>query len=207
MKKLFMAVAACLMMAGSSDASVTETISLAGNGGLLGTSLLINSAPITDNGVTFTAQFQVTGSDVSGAPAPANLQQTVDGLGIAGNGTDGINADDELTITFAGFTSVSGGSVAFDGFSGFELTGVDIAGEIAVLNGQTIPNNGPFNFTPLPSFQLTGQDNFFNSAADSNFRVLTFNSTFTGTAAVPEPSSLAALAFMGVCVVTRRRRR
>ena len=107
MKKLFMAVAACLMMAGSSDASVTETISLAGNGGLLGTSLLINSAPITDNGVTFTAQFQVTGSDVSGAPAPANLQQTVDGLGIAGN-TDHISALDDTISVASGMLDVAG---------------------------------------------------------------------------------------------------
>ena len=137
-----------------------------------------------------------------------NLQQTVDGLGIAGNGTDGINTDDFLTISFVGFTSPPvGGSAVFDGFSGFELTGIDVSGEIAVFEGQTIPNNGPFTFAPIPGFQLTGQDSFFNSAADSDFRALNFTSTFTGSAAVPEPSSLAALAFMGVCVVTRRRRR
>ncbi|QDT12404.1 PEP-CTERM sorting domain-containing protein [Planctomycetes bacterium K23_9] len=180
MKRLLAVVLTCIAMVSTGNAAFTDFVVLpdvAGGGSITGSTFTITNS-LVDGGVSFDVNYSIVGSGA--------LDIDPDGIGIA-VGNDGVNNGESLTLT-ASITNVMNGTVmgTFDEVN-FDADG-NPAGDFA-LSGDLTPQ-------------------VFNGGFGNDFFVDSFSATFTGTAtAVPEPGSFAALGFLAMGLVTRRRRR
>ena len=194
----FCALAFAAMVATSTNAAITSTISVGSNTGSV--TSLPASISLTDNtsNVSFTANFLLTGS--------SNIFDDVGAIGVDGGATSNIDTGESVTISFVNFTGVSGGTVNFDGFTSINLTGMGAPGEVAqVPPGFTnlITTNGQSNLAgaPLASpLNVVGLSN-------ADFQITGFGAQFTGVTSVPEPGSLATVGLLAIGLISRRRRR
>lgn len=164
----------------------------------------------TGNPLTFTASGSEAGVSFSSAVTLSNglfdLNSNGTGTGVSfGGDTNAINSGQGLAVNAATITSVTGGTVAFDGFSAVSLVGFE-AGDTGLVNGVAVAANGftgvagtPTTFTLIGTGDAAGTPGFQANGLVGNF-------TVTPTA-VPEPSSMAALAIIGIGGVVGRRRR
>lgn len=220
-----LSIAFLLSLALSQTASAGVVIfDLFGDGAgtdVLSGSIYLRTVSAEVNGVTFDAQIQVEGS--------SNILQTqVQGLGVAGSGSNELNNDEALTFTFAGFSNVSGGVPSFDGFTFLELSvfgSADAAilsqdnlidsGDIVSEDSQILldqlvqptPNPPVFGSVPAAEFTLFApvprNDPFVLNPA--SFRANSVSANFSAVA-VPEPSSWLFLpAAIGFLRLRRRR--
>lgn len=206
---------------GQFDAPATITADVSGlYGGTTGTiTFNLSGLNITgDSTANDTASVVLNVTSVGG-----NIADTEAGgsqIGISGSGAGGLSDPSELlTFSYASGSVTlgdpgTGAAVNFIGFRNVALNGFGATSEIAVISGGTLidgsfaaTDQSPFNsgnaFGNVSSFTInagTGTDNFAIERIGARIE-------FLGTAtAVPEPSSIALLAFGAAGLVLRRRR-
>jgi len=158
------------------------------------------SATASEAGVTFSTS--VTLGDGVGL----NLTSDASGTGVNGGAaSNAINNGQVLLVNAPTINSVTGGTVTFDGFTAVSLTGFDF-GDTGLVDGNAFANNGfallganPTTFTLIGTGDAAGSPGFQAAGLFGDF-------TVTPTA-VPEPSSMAAMAITGIGGVVGRRRR
>lgn len=193
------------------DAAIIHTYSLtnlgpSGTAGFLGSSFSINATGLSDGGVSFTATLTVTGSGNIGYNSDPN-----GGIGIAGNTLDGSAGGESLRFAIQILNPV-GGSVAFNGFTiiGFSnFTNEDLAVLSNDNNFSTAADNTPVGTSSgtLGTAAVPGSPSSFSifSNSSNHFSVASVRGSFTGTAAaVPEPSTLMAIAMVASFVTVSR---
>ncbi|TWU00781.1 PEP-CTERM sorting domain-containing protein [Stieleria varia] len=175
------------------------------SGLVAGDSFTNNLNGLISDGVTFDLNISVTGS------ATLNGGSGGTGLAVAGGLTVGIDTNEWLQFTVS-TSNVTGGTVVFNGFSGLDFSeyvdGADVVGAsttgINPADLITSVGNDPTFVTPLPNnvFVLGGTA---TSGSGTSFRIDDVFASFTGTAAVPEPSSFALILLSGMVLLRRRR--
>ncbi len=176
----------------ANGAFVTWTFGGAGSGAMLDF-----TGAGAEAGVSFSAK--VTLGNALG------VNQTATGVGVSG-GADGnaINNGQFITVSAPTITSVSGGTVVFDSFSSAVVSGFD-PGDAATIAGTPVSMNSTVGLGTAAAFNAVGTA---DGAPNPGFQLTSLTGSFTVTpTAVPEPSSMAALAFMGVGAMAHRRRR
>ncbi len=181
MRYLFALSMALALGVTTGNAAVIDSVALSGVGTFGTNSFSINNS-LTDSGVTFDVDYTFTATN---GGSPANLSFTPAGVGVIGGSSDGLNVGDTLLVSVA-VSNVTGGTVDSISFSNLATVGT-------TSGTPTFTGAGPTSTTLVG---LTGDD----------YRVASFSTTFNATA-VPEPGSFAALAFVGMGLVLRRRRR
>lgn len=169
----------------------------------------------TGNPLTFTASGSEAGVSFSSAVTLGDgvgLDLTSDGTGTGvtgGAAANSINSGQVLLVNAATITSVTGGTVVFDGFTGVNLVGFQAVGldaDSGIVAGTAVTADGLVGIAGSPStFTLIGTG---DNSGSPGFQANGLFGSFTVTpTAVPEPSSLAALAVVGIGGVVGRRRR
>lgn len=154
----------------------------------------------SEAGVTFSTS--VTLSTILGA----NIRSNVTGAGVdGGGGSSSINSSQVVSVNAPVIDSVANGTVTFSGFTGVNLIGFD-AGDSGVVAGNLVNGNGlvALGGSPAPFLMVGLTDDLVSPGFQANGLFGEFTVTPT---AVPEPSSLAALAIFGIGGVVGRRRR
>ena len=169
---------------------VTFTITPSQFGNPLAFSTTTSSGP-----VNFTVSLSASSS--------ANLISDANGLGVFG-GTNNIDATETITFATPTVTSVSGGTVTFNNFTGVNVVGLQ-TGDAGTVGGPNFTSDGLVSVGGS-TFTVTGVTNAL--APNQGFQVASVIADFTVTpSAVPEPSSLALCGLIGAIGVFRRRRR
>ncbi|MEM6365728.1 MAG: hypothetical protein AAF745_14965 [Planctomycetota bacterium] len=172
------------------------------------------------DGVTFDATLTLQGLTRDNL-GPRNLANGNLGIGVVGNGNAEVNGGEQLFATMS-VSSVSGGTVTFDGFTGGRLStfgdGVarihNIANDELVLldSANSTGSFGELDFaTNLGEGTLGLRMRSFPAGeldpTETQYRLRWLDAQFTTAAtAIPEPSSFAMIAIGGCRLLFRRRR-
>jgi len=214
LRKNFILSMSLLMLGGTANAAlVAHGVGAAGGATEPGDYLTLTGiAGDGGDGVTFTYDIILTG---------ALVRTTANGFNDASLGNDYTTTDsfengDAFTVEID-ITSVTGGTVDFDGFSGF-TAGAASGADGFLINGvnyrvsggdEAISNNG---YEAFSSNLFAGPDGGTFAAtalaqtSTDNGVVLTGLSWEFTTTVIPEPSSTALLGLGGLALILRRRR-
>lgn len=213
MKKLLLTTASVAVFAATANAATIHVFA--------GDPALDLSAPATvgDKGITW------------GTESLTGITGTADGVDFTYNLTFSSNAslngdiladeggadftDGESYSLIVTITSQTGGTVSFDGLTNFSTSntaggeGVTVGGVTylrgTATNGDSDPRNGVIITGGIVAPTGVGSDTItFTSVNTTRLEAAAFQ--FTGTAAVPEPSSTALLGLGGLALILRRRK-
>jgi hypothetical protein len=200
---------AILLPLASANGALVQTIQIdTGNGTISPASTLtVSLVGLVADGVTFDADLTVIGSD--------DLNQISTGLGVDGNTTDLVNSGELLTFSIS-ISNESGGTVVFDGFTEVDYNsfGATDSGVLSADNSEGTTGDNFFTTTTGgENVDISGTSPTTFSAIASpgsgtanSFRIDDVTVSFTGTVAVPEPSSAVLLGLGGLATLLRRRR-
>lgn len=194
------------------DAAVIHSYNLtnlgaSGTAGFLGSSFNLSSGVLSDGGVSFTATLVVTGSDTIGFNSAPN-----GGIGVAGNTLNGPSGAESLRFSIQ-LSNIVGGSVGFNGFTiiGFSNFSTGDGAVLSIDNSFSTSgdNTSISSGGLLPSVAVTGNPSSFsifsNASSSNHFSVASVTGSFTGTAAVPEPSAFVAMVIVSSALPLFRR--
>jgi hypothetical protein len=186
-----------------------------GPSGSLGNPYSVTKVALMDGGVSFNATLIIVGSRDIGYQLGPGL---IGGLGVTdspgvGNTLNGSNGAEFLRFSLQ-LTNITGGSVAFNGFSivGFNGFGGSDLGVLSLDdNFSTSGDNTLLDDLngSLPSVAVPGNStafSVFSNSGSQHFQVSFVTGSFTGTAAaVPEPSTFLAIVFVASATPGLRR--
>ena len=139
---------------------------------------------------------------------------TTGGLGVANDSSNLVSNGEFLGFSLS-FTNVTGGTLVFDGFNQTEFTFFQStdAGFLSVDNSAATTADNFFTtttgatvetFALVPTFHAIARA---DGSGSNSFRILNVTANFTGSAAVPEPTTFLMFGTALIGFAYRRRRR
>jgi hypothetical protein len=194
------------------DAAVIHTFNLTnlgppGTAGSLGSTFNLNSPTLNDGGILFTATLVVTGS--------GNIEfnsSAAGGIGVNGNTLNGPSGQESLRFSIQ-LSNIVGGSVGFNGFTIIGFSNFSTGdGAVLSIDDSFLTSGDNTSISSgglLPSVAVTGNPSSFsifsNASTSNHFSVASVTGSFTGTAAVPEPSAFVAMVIVSSALPLFRR--
>jgi len=200
--RLAIALSLALFFPIFAQASIVHVASVdSGSGGtIVGNVFTSPVVSLTDNGVNFDIQWTVTGS------GGTTVNNNSNGIGVDGTT---VNAGEQLSFGVS-ILSQSGGTVSFDGFTEIDFNSNTAAGgDELTINGVLVTGGANlFDLTIAPyltptSLIVAGQA---SSTGSTSFQIDDVSLQFTGTASIPEPTSLVMFGSALIGMLVRRRR-
>lgn len=170
-------------------------------GPFAGAAFTVDTPLLNADGVDFTARLTVTGNG-------ATVENNSNGIGVDGTT---VNNGESLFFAVTILTEI-GGTVSFDGFTSIDFNSYTVGGaDAGSINGTLLVNTNlnEFSLTGAPfltpqTLTVSGLPPF---SGTTSFQIDDVTLSFTGTAAIPEPSSLVFLSAGAMLTVASRCKR
>lgn len=222
-------ILACVTMAGSSQAALTQLFVTNTNGDIAGvtesggiatggdTSHTYSFTSVVADGVTFDLSFDMTatGGYLRGNNSTMGIHSSAVAETSNGNGRNQVGIGEVLAFDNITISNVSGGTIQFEGIQRLLYNVADENGDAGTVTAVG-DNTKVLSWSQLSDYFDVATE-FTNdgglgiiseisvTATGDDFRFGGLEMTFTGTA-IPEPSSSALLGLGGLALILRRRK-